>query len=65
MRTTIKLVDYRYKAWDQVQNIDWEIWTVRWIQKHWLVVYVDGNLWRRTYKDTTNLTLKAEHEKAH
>jgi len=65
MRTTIKLVDYRYKAWDQVQNINWETWTVRWIQKHWLVIDVDGNLLRRTYMDTTNLTLKAEHEKAH
>jgi len=57
MRTTIKLVDYRYKAWDQVQNINWEIWEVRWIQKHWLIVDVNGNLWRRTYKDTSNLTI--------
>lgn len=62
MRTTIKLVDYFYKAWDQVQNINWETWTVRWVEEHWLIVDVDGNLWRRTYRDTTNLTLKAEHE---
>ena len=58
-----KLIDFRYKSWDNVQNIDGRLGIVRSIENKWLVVNNNNNLERRLYKDTTNLSNKQNNER--